>query len=286
MKTLKEMNDLAENVEKLTISETEISNSENEEISNSETLEPTSDSEKEYLDLWNAADTVDRLFVLNTLFLAGIIGGTPYHRGPLCRDSIPLARDLVELHLGNRFFSVNGQGSCVGKTWSQRPFLEGFMIPEFTEKLVARIKEFNTEQRISKKLMAKDCENPGIEVLENQVAGHFPYDNLQEEKEYYLDDKILYSILYKKGRRTNIGQELLDKDVFNFSKRRENGETTFVTNLDFCLSFEDMLQENFHGFSDDFAMNVFDEHHFVTLSTQQYGSRISLEKFLLSVFNS
>jgi hypothetical protein len=95
--------------------------------------------------LFALARTYDELLELNVAFLQGRVSETPYHLGPIDTETVPLMKDLVDLHRQGRVFTTEGQpGLCEQGDWGfieQRPYLCGFVEEETLTKILRHVRK-------------------------------------------------------------------------------------------------------------------------------------------------
>jgi hypothetical protein len=115
--------------------------------------------------LFSMARTFDDLIELNVAFLRGRIIQTPYHLAPIDQETIPLVKDLVDLHLQGRVLTLQGQpGICEQGDWGfseQRPYLCGFVDEATLTKILRHLRKH------PKKFAYRFCNVSNNEIIRN-----------------------------------------------------------------------------------------------------------------------
>ena len=224
--------------------------------------------------VWACINNIDDLFNCNIAFIENRLSLSFYHYGKLNADSEPLINDLVKLHQ-YKVFTIGGQGSLleydkfINKTWidletgelcgnwfcsiEQKPYLSCFIKKSYLKKL---IKYFN----------------------------NLNFNN--------INDGIKYIITTPSEMITN-----LDNNICTYTVTREkcyknkdininNSSWEEPTSIKTCFSYNNYLNIfNFNNFQK--IKNIFKKKYiYLDLTTNNYGSTISVEKILLNFFEN
>jgi hypothetical protein len=216
-----------------------------------------SQSEDDYLQIWKKIKTIEELFYCNKEFIKGNIYGSCYHLGPLHEDSLALVLDLIQLH-DNGFLTVNGQGPLLiydshktNKNFfvsiEQRPYLEGYIENKYIEDILKYILNFNSNM---------------------------------------TEDKIFYRIYTKDKTITNIDKihNVTREKSYHTIEQKNDMIWETPTNLHTDYNLYDQADHEFQGCNPIISKLIKRDYSTLCLSTEKYGSDISLEKFLLDFF--
>jgi hypothetical protein len=223
--------------------------------------------------IWRNIKTLEEFFYCNKEFIKGNIYGSCYHLGPLCEDSLPLVPDLIQLH-DKGFLTTDGQGSLLTYdkyipkmnyflSAEQRPYLEGFIKNKYIDDILKYINDFNSNT-------IEDREDKIMYIIhtKNENITNIQLDSIMSPIVLHRESKIHYVTRSK---------------IYDTIEQKNNKFWNEITHISTLYSLYEMVDGYFREY-DSIKSEIIENYSLLTLSTEKYGSNISLEKFLLNFF--